>query len=52
MEFGVGAVALLLLDVVLLGLVFPQVERLVRSPGRGVVTVRLTGSEEPAAHET
>lgn len=43
MEFGVAAVALLVIDVVLMGLVYPRVDELASGPDRGVVTLRLGG---------
>jgi hypothetical protein len=49
MELGVAAVALLVIDVVLVGLVFPRVEDLAAGPDRAVVTLRLRGDRPPAA---
>lgn len=48
MELGVAAVVLLVVDVVLLGLVFPRVEGLAVGPERAVVTLRL-GAAPPEA---
>ena len=43
MEFGVAAVVLLVIDVVLMGLIYPRVEALATGSDRGVVTLRLGG---------
>jgi hypothetical protein len=50
MELGVAAVVLLVIDVVLVGLVFPRVEDLAAGPDRAVVTVRLR-SAPPATED-
>lgn len=44
MEFGVAAVALLVIDVVVMGLVFPRLDDLASGPDRTVVTLRLRPS--------
>jgi hypothetical protein len=41
MELGVAAVALLVIDVVLMGLVFPRLDELASGPERAVVSIRL-----------
>lgn len=48
MELGVAAVALLVIDVVVMGLVFPRLDDLASGPDRSTVTLRLRpGSADP-----
>jgi hypothetical protein len=49
MELGVAAVALLVIDVVLMGLVFPKLDDLADGPGSVMITLRLDGSRAKAA---
>lgn len=51
MELGVAAVALLIIDVVVMGLVFPRLDDLASGPDRTVVTLRLRPAGAEALEE-